>query len=92
LVTLLVGAIVVNFFLALINLIPVPPLDGSRILRAFLSYEGRALLDSMERFGLLFAILAIWAIARLAGPLIDGLLNFLFGGLEIAKFSLLGAL
>ncbi|HIE08822.1 MAG TPA: site-2 protease family protein [Armatimonadetes bacterium] len=91
-VTLLIGAIIVNLFLALINLIPVPPLDGSRILRAFVSYEVAAFLDSMERFGPIFALLAIWVIIRLAEPLIGGLFDLLFGGLEVVRFSLLGAL
>lgn len=45
-----------NILLGAFNLIPIPPLDGSRILRAFLHGESRRVYDSMERFGLFLLI------------------------------------
>jgi Zn-dependent protease len=48
--------IYVNIFLALFNLIPVPPLDGSKILGAFLSQKVRATLFSVGPFGLIIAL------------------------------------
>jgi len=41
-------AVIVNIWLALLNLIPIPPLDGSKILSALL--EGTMLGGSYERF------------------------------------------
>lgn len=42
----------VNIFLALFNLIPVPPLDGSRIVGAFLSDEAYIKYSKLERYGM----------------------------------------
>lgn len=50
-----------NVLLAAFNLVPIPPLDGSRLLRVFLGDDGRRVLDRIEPFGflILFAIL-VW--------------------------------
>jgi len=42
----------VNIFLALFNLIPVPPLDGSRVVGAFLSDEAYIKYSKLERYGM----------------------------------------
>ncbi|MFN7181156.1 MAG: site-2 protease family protein [Planctomycetota bacterium] len=52
--------IVINMILGAFNLIPIPPLDGSRILRYFLPQKGKEILDSIEPFGL-FIIIMLFA-------------------------------
>ena len=47
-VTLATGVIAVNLFLALFNLMPIPPLDGSKILPALLPRSLRASYDRMR--------------------------------------------
>lgn len=42
----------VNVFLALFNLIPVPPLDGSRVVGAFLSDSAYIQYSKLERYGM----------------------------------------
>ncbi len=46
-VSLAIGIIILNIFLAFFNLVPIPPLDGSKILPKFLPYS---LAMSYERF------------------------------------------
>jgi len=77
---LLSAFVLYNLFLALFNLIPVPPLDGSRILMYFLPADGRRLLLSIERYGF-FIIVAIFYL---------GGLNLIFGGVSSLWRALLG--
>jgi Zn-dependent protease len=52
----LVAAVSLNIFLALFNLIPVPPLDGSRILAAALPDSAQGILDQLSRYGFLIVL------------------------------------
>jgi Zn-dependent protease len=54
--TLLAYVVIFNLFFAVLNLIPIPPLDGSRVLTYFLPTEGRRLMLRMERFGFILVI------------------------------------
>lgn len=66
--------VVINFGLAIFNLIPVPPLDGSKILFALIPYRYHSVEEILNRYQLFFAILAITIIA----PLILPIVGFLF--------------
>lgn len=48
---IIVQIIIINMILGIFNLIPIPPLDGSRILRHFLPIQGKEILDRIEPFG-----------------------------------------
>jgi Zn-dependent protease len=53
----------VNILLAVFNLVPIPPLDGSKILFSILPYQVRWLEEVLERYGfivLIFFLLFIW--------------------------------
>ena len=52
-------AVQINLVLAFFNLIPVPPLDGSRILAAVLPDSMGDILHQIERYGFLILILAM---------------------------------
>ena len=65
-------AVYLNLILALFNLIPIPPLDGSRILAALLPDQGAQIMDQLERYGFLVLLLLIVAVPGLLAGLITG--------------------
>jgi len=51
--TLLALLVIYNLFLAGFNILPIPPLDGSRVLAYFLPGSGRRVMLQLERYGFL---------------------------------------
>jgi Zn-dependent protease len=63
---------VMNVVLGVFNLIPVPPLDGSHVLRHFLPESARRIYDTIGWFGLLALVyLAPGLLGRLIYPVLD---------------------
>jgi Zn-dependent protease len=50
-------AVFINLLLLVFNLIPLPPLDGSHVLRQFLPYEAEKVYDRIGNWGLLILFL-----------------------------------
>lgn len=58
--------VTINLGFAIFNMLPIPPLDGSRVLYAVAPEAIRRLMEMIERFGLVFIFLIV---IMLSGPL-----------------------
>lgn len=76
---LLALVIYINLILMIFNLIPIPPLDGSKILSAFLPADLKWKYLGLERFGFIFVILVVWLAFPIILPLVDLLFRLLTG-------------
>jgi Zn-dependent protease len=81
-VTLIANIVYINLLLALFNLIPIPPLDGSRILKALLPYRMQFAYEKLEgklfSMGPLVGFIILFVIVSLLWPLMSPVLSYLF--------------
>ena len=81
-------AISVNIGLGVFNLIPLPPLDGSKILMHFLPYNAKTWFENnMQIFYLLF--IALW-VTNLISYIISPVINVVSGGIYSMVSALFG--
>ena len=78
---LLLYSVIINCILALFNLIPIPPLDGSRILAMLLPVNLRVHYMRLERFGMIIilVLLVTGPIRRFIAFFLNPVLEFLLG-------------
>jgi Zn-dependent protease len=71
--------IVINIFLAIFNLIPIPPLDGSGILEGVLKGEALVYYEKIKPYGILILFVIIYAgvLDVIANPIISLVLGIL---------------
>ncbi len=75
-------SVVINVGLAVFNFIPIPPLDGSKILMGLLPREQAAVFARLEPYGFLILILLIMTdiIHLIISPIINFTVSLLIGG------------
>lgn len=78
-VALCVIVVLVNVSLAVFNMMPIPPLDGSKILFAFLPQKFRHVREHIERYGLVIFVAFILVGGSVLIPLIRGLSGLILG-------------
>ena len=82
--------IVINLGLGIFNLIPLPPLDGSKIVLSFLPYNAKKWVQQYgQYFYIVFVI--IW-VTGIAGAIISPLISVAYSGLMKTIGSLFGIL
>ncbi len=64
------AGIIINFLLMIVNLFPIPPLDGSRVLFSFLPNKAAFEYLKLERYGLLIllVLLITGVMTKIIGP------------------------
>lgn len=60
LIKILTQSVYINTIIGVFNLIPFPPLDGSRMLSSFLSYNAQRKYEELGRFGFVFFIILMF--------------------------------
>jgi len=70
----------INLVLMLFNLVPIPPLDGSKILAAFLPPAVRAKYLSLDRTGFILVIIFILLAGNWIMPAVDWMFRIIVGG------------
>jgi Zn-dependent protease len=71
----------INVALAIFNLVPIPPLDGSKILFALFPEKAAQLRATLERFGFFALLLFVFFFSSILGPIISFTTRFLTGTL-----------
>ncbi len=84
---ILVYAIMINLLLAIFNLIPIPPLDGSKILSGILPQQAAYKYMRLERYGMLIVIVLIVSgvFSKIVLPLFYIPLNIIFSFLGVSN-------
>lgn len=79
--------ITINIGLGVFNLIPLPPLDGSKVIKPFLSYNMKQWFENNERI-FYFIFIALW-VTGIAGNIISPIISVIFRGLmKLGSFIL----
>ncbi|MEW6189651.1 MAG: site-2 protease family protein [Actinomycetota bacterium] len=70
----------INVALGIFNLIPIPPLDGLRIMAAFIPSGRFSFYRWLERYGVLILVLLMFVFPRFLTPIIDLILGLFLPG------------
>ncbi len=68
-----------NVMLMIFNLVPIPPLDGSKVLYALLPDSARGVRIFLDKYGFAILLFFIFFLFETISPLIDGLFRLLVG-------------
>jgi Zn-dependent protease len=73
-------AVYLNIALAAFNMLPIPPLDGSRVLAYLLRGEALVAYERLESYGMwiIIGLLYFGGLGRFVGPAVARTWNFLF--------------
>lgn len=81
--SLLAIIVYANVLLGVFNLVPIPPLDGSKVLFTFLPASMYKLRVALEQYGFVFLLIFIFFFFRLLSPIINTLYILFSGGVQL---------
>jgi Zn-dependent protease len=81
--SVLLNAVGFNLALAAFNLLPIPPLDGSRIMTWLLPSGLRESYVALERWGIFLVVVLVYAVPGVKG-LVQSTMRAMFHGIEVA--------
>lgn len=83
-----------NIGLGVFNLIPFPPLDGSKVVAMFLPDKWYLLWMRLERYGMLLLMMVLWFgwLDGILGTARDGITDVMLRGSEFVYYGLISAL
>lgn len=79
LVDLLVITVYMNLILAVFNLVPLPPLDGSKILYSVFPDSFGRFIRNIEKYGLVFTLIFIFMFIQVLDPIVSMLFKIIVG-------------
>ena len=77
--TLFVIIVQINLILMVFNLVPIPPMDGSKVLMPFLPYRLQVEYAKLERYGMLLVLMFVMFGFSLILPIINFLFRLIVG-------------
>ncbi len=85
--SVLILLVLYNVSFGVFNLIPIPPLDGSHVLKEILGEKLPALFRELDSFGMLILLVIVWT--GLAGRFLVPAVNAIIGAFDTIIFSIL---
>ncbi len=76
---LLASVVQINLILMVFNLLPIPPLDGSKVIMPFLPNRMQAKYEELEKYGFVLVLLFLLVGFSLLIPVIDFLFKLIVG-------------
>lgn len=80
--TFIANFVVINLGFCIFNMIPIPPLDGSRVLYAIMPDFARRFMESMERWGILTVLILVMIFGTALSSFMTGAMNWVLGIFE----------
>ena len=71
--------IAINIVLAVFNMVPIPPLDGSKVLFSLLPPRFAGIRESLERYSIFFFLILIFFLWRFVEPVIPFIFRIIVG-------------